>query len=210
MTEPWPATPTPPRPFDPEILTIDEGAQFYRVHPITFGSTLFNPGAGHGGRFHFFGTPKVPVLYMADTRVAAVAETLLHDLPVGKRSRLRRSDYETMVLSKIEVRRPLRVAVFHGMGLRRLGVQANQLTDTPTSRYPLTLLWAQAAHRAGLDGTVWMSRQCNSDQSYVLFGNRVSRDDLHDVPDDRMAFGTSEGRDWLVQTCSPLQIDIAP
>jgi hypothetical protein len=210
VTEPWPATPEPPQLFKPETTTVEVGQQFYRVHPAQYGATEFNPGGGNGGRFHFFGSPKVPVLYMAQTPVAAIAETLLHDLPVDTHSRLRRRNYAPMVLSKIEVRRPLRVAAFLGMGLWQLGVEASQLTATPTSRYPLTRAWAQAAHEAQLDGVVWMSRRCNNDMSFVLFGGPVASEHLLELPDDRIAFGTREGRDWLVQVCSRLPVDIAP
>lgn len=210
VSELLPATPPPPDPFDPQILTIKKGAQFYRVHPGQYGATQFNPGPVGGGRFHFFGVPTVPALYMAATPEAAVAETLLHELPVGTPSRLGRDEYEDMLLSTIRLKRSLRVAVFHGFGLRRLGVTANQLTDTPASRYRKTRPWAAAAHQVGLDGAVWMSRQLNTDQSFVLFGDRVTDADLEEVRAGRLALGAGPGRDWLVQICAPLHIDIAP
>lgn len=210
MSDVWPTTPAPPNPFDPEVLTIEPATMFYRVHPSRYGAAQFNPGGGHGGRFHFFGTPTVPVLYMAATPESAVAETLLHELPVGRPSRLGRDEYERMWMSKIQVTRALRVAVFHGLGLRRLGVNANQLTDTPVTRYPRTRPWASAAHRSGADGVVWMSRQCNSDQSFVLFGDRVSVADLEEIEASRTVFGAGPGRDWLVRMCVPLGISVAP
>ena len=210
MNESLPPTPPPPDPFTPEITTVELGSTFYRAHPSLYGATQFNPGPRGGGRFHFFGDPIVPALYMPTTPEAAVAETLLHELPVGKPSRLGRDEYEYMRLSTIKVNRPLQVAVFHGFGLRRLGVTANQLTDTPASRYPKTRPWAAAAHQAGAHGAVWMSRQLNSDQSFVLFGDRVAVADLEEIPSGRLPFGAGPGRDWLVDICAPLGITVAP
>lgn len=210
MTEAWPPTPPPPHPFAPEIVEIRADEKFFRVHPSRYRPVQFNPGFGAGGRFHFFGHPRVPVLYMATTREAAVAETLLHDLPVGKASVLQRRVYEDMVMSGIRVQRTLQIALFHGFGLRRLGVQATQLTDTPTSRYPMTRLWSEAAHRLGLDGVVWMSRQLNSDQAYVLFGDRVAESELEVVPGSGLVFAGGPGFEWLVNTCVPLHVDVTP
>ena len=180
------------------------------MHSRQFGAVQFNPGGGGGGRFHFFGDPPVPALYLASSPEAAVAETLLHDLPVGVPSRLGRDVYENMRMSTVRVDSALRVAVFHGFGLRRLGVVAGQLTSTPTSRYPRTRPWAAAAHGAGLDGAVWMSRQFDSEKAFVLFGDRVAAADLEEVEAERVSFGAGAGRDWLVDLCSPLGISIAP
>lgn len=210
-TVPDPADPFDPfDPFDPEILHLPAGSEFYRVHGSRFGPTRFNPGQGVGGRFHFFGDPPVPVLCLADTREAAVAETLLHDLPVGVPSRLGPDAYLDAVLSMVRITRDLEVAMFHGLGLRRLGVRATELTDTPARHYPRTRPWAQATHGAGLDGAVWMSRQVNSDRALVVFGDRVAEDDLEVVAGEGMVFASAPGFAWLVQMCAPLQIDVAP
>ncbi|WP_211879739.1 RES family NAD+ phosphorylase [Pseudarthrobacter albicanus] len=72
------------------------------------------------------------------------------------------------------IRRDLRLAAFSGMGLRALGVQAGQLTETPGENYSQTRKWAQAAHAEGFDGLEWMSRQDNRDHAFVVFGDRVA------------------------------------
>ena len=65
--------------------------------------------------------------------------------------------------------RRLRVAVLHGTGLRRLKVTAADLTSSPASSYGSTVRWAEAAHAVGLDGLVWMSRQCNDAKAYYPY-----------------------------------------
>ncbi len=37
-----------------------------------------------------------------------------------------------------------------------------------------TVRWSKAAHRAGLDGLVWMSRLCNDAAAYVFYGDRCA------------------------------------
>jgi hypothetical protein len=43
--------------------------------------------------------------------------------------------------------------------------------------------WAEVAHAAGFGGCAWMSKRCNTDRAYVLFGDRVGRDDVEDSLD---------------------------
>ncbi|MEX5305752.1 RES family NAD+ phosphorylase [Kocuria sp. CPCC 205258] len=205
---PWPATPAPPDPFEPRIATIPADTTLHRVHSNTRTTVEFNSGFGPGGRFHFFGDPSVPVLYAAATREAALAETLLRDRVVGDRRPLLRSTYANAVLAGVSPVRDLQVAQLYGLGLTQLGVQATELTDTPIDNYPRTRLWAEAAHRLGLDGIAWMSKRDNSTQSYMLFGDRVAGTDLEVVLGSGLLFATGPGYDWLVDVCRPLGVDV--
>lgn len=209
MTANWPKTPAPPDPFEPRVGVLAASTDLYRVHSSKFRPDEFNPGFG-GGRFHFFGDPKVPALYLAETREAALAETLLHDIPVGAPAAMPRSAYEKSVLAGLKVSRPLQVAEFFGLGLRTLGIEATQLTDTPMANYPQTRLWAAAAHAAGLDGVGWMSKRDNSARAYMLFGDRVDENDLEIIPGSGLVFAGGDGFDWLAATCAPLKIDVLP
>ncbi|MDJ0357244.1 RES family NAD+ phosphorylase [Paenarthrobacter sp. PH39-S1] len=203
-------TPEPPHPFRPEIEVLSFGTELYRVLSNRRKGNEFNPGHGRGSRFAFFGTPgKVPVLYAAATEDAAVSERLLHDVPFSG-GRLLSSDYADKVAVKLALRRELRLASFLGTGLRTLGIEAKNLTDTGAWRYPDTVQWAAAAHRAGLDGAVWMSRRCNSERAYVLFGDRVTADDLEIQPDYVRVFGAGTDLDWLIDFCARFRVDVLP
>ena len=208
MTAPWPASPDPPHPFEPRTGAIDAGDVLYRVHHNHYRPNEFNPGPRGAGRFHFFGDPLVPALYLAETREAALAETLLRNIPVDKPAPLRRHTYENSVLAGLQIGRQLRIAEFFGLGLRTLGIEATQLTDTPMDNYPQARKWAQAAHAAGYDGIGWMSKRDNSARSYMLFGDRVQESDLEVVPGSGLAFAAADGFSWLVNTCAPLKIDV--
>jgi hypothetical protein len=208
VTASWPATPEPPILFEPRSGILDAGTILQRIHSNRFRPNQFNPGPKGAGRFHFFGDPAVPALYLAETREAALAETLLHDVPVGAPAPLPRSIYANSVLAGLELKRPVRIAEFFGLCLRALGVEATQLTDTPVDNYPQTRKWAQAAHAAGFDGIGWMSKRDNSARAYMLFGDRVQEDHLEVVPGSGLAFAAADGFRWLVNICAPLNVDV--
>lgn len=198
----------PPTPLDPATTTLDTGEQIYRVFTASPGRTAvtFNPGFGAPSRFAFFGDPAVPVLYAAATEEAAVTETLLHDIPATG-GLLPYDAYARTVMVRLTVTRPLRLAVFHGLGLRTLRVTAEDLTASAATAYPHTVRWAQAAHDAGFDGVVWMSRLCNDSRAYVFFGDRCEKSLAQDVAFGRL-FATGTDQLWLIDLCAPLHVDV--
>jgi hypothetical protein len=196
----------PPDPFDPATATLPEGHLLYRVLSATRTAADFNPGLGSRTRFGFFGKPVVPIMYAADTEEAAIAETLLHDIPV-EGGLLPYDQYATKVLVRLKVRQRLHVGVLHGTGLRRLKVTAAELTSSPASSYATTVRWAEAAHKAGLDGLVWMSRQCNDTKAYVFFGDRSAEAFAQD-PSHARIFASPADQIWLIDRCAPLHVDV--
>jgi hypothetical protein len=97
----------PPVPFDPATATLPAGHLLYRVLSATRTATDFNPGVGSPTRFGFFGKPTVPIMYAADTEDAAIAETLLHDIP-AEGGLLPYDQYASKVLVRLEVAKSLR------------------------------------------------------------------------------------------------------
>jgi hypothetical protein len=196
----------PPVPFDPATATLPAGHLLYRVLSATRTAADFNPGFGAPTRFGFFGNPVVPIMYAAETEDAAIAETLLHDIPV-EGGLLPYDQYATKVLVGLQVTQRLRVAVLHGTGLRRLKVTAADLTSSPASTYASTVRWAEAAHDTGLDGLVWMSRQCNDTKAYVFFGDRCAHAFVQD-PTHARIFASPADQIWLIDRCAPLHVDV--
>ena len=196
----------PPLPFDPATATLPADHLLYRVLSATRTATDFNPGFGAPTRFGFFGNPVVPIMYAAETEDAAIAETLLHDIP-AEGGLLPYDQYATKVLVRLEVIQRLRVAVVHGTGLRRLKVTAADLTSSPASSYASTVRWAEAAHDVGLDGLVWMSRQCNDTTAYVYFGDRCA-DAFNQDPSHARIFASPADQNWLIDRCAPLHVDV--
>lgn len=200
--------PSPPAPFDALDDELPIGFEFFRVHGASRSGTAFNPGIGERTRFAWFGDPVVPWLYGAATRPAAVSETILHDLDPGV-SFVVPSNYRDRAISRIVVKRPLRLASLHGTGARRLDVIAGDVTATDPSEYGKTVVWAEAAHDAGFDGLSYMSKQCNSDKAFILFGDRVVDTDLEIDDAETLAFGDfGDGLAMLVDICAPMRIGV--
>lgn len=180
----------------------------YRVGSNLRPIDMFNPGKGKPTRFAFFGDPVVPVLYAAETPEAALAESLLHDIPASG-GRLTSDDYARTVMGRLLVGHDLRLASLRGLGLRRLGVEPSQLTDTDASEYHRTVAWAERAHRAGYDGLAWTARHCNDSRAVILFGDRCDGCLELDHEFARI-FEAGAGLDWLIDVCAPLHVEVLP
>lgn len=196
----------PSSPFAPATTTLHAGHPLYRVASTSRSATAFNPGIGTPTRFGFFGNPVVPILYAAETEDAAIAETLLHNVP-AEGGALSYDRYSGKALVRLATTRDLRLGVLHGTGLRRLQVTAAELTASPAATYPTTVRWAEAAHGIGLDGLVWMSRMCNDTKAYVFFGDRCADAFTQDVTHARI-FASAADQIWLIDHCAPLHVDV--
>lgn len=202
------AVPVPPHPFEPLVETLRAGTTLYRVHSEGRPADLFNPSRRARTRFAPFGEPPVAALYAAETEQAAISESILHDLAPG--ATVDTDDYERRRLSRLVVASELRLASLLGLGPRRLGITADQVTATPASQYSETVRWAQAAYDAGFDGIAYMSRLCNSDRAYVLFEPPSRTESLVTAdPAYLVAFGDrGAGRDVLIELCAALRVDL--
>jgi len=176
----------PPSPFEPAVTNLPAGQRLYRVLSSTRTATEFNPGVGAPTRFAFFGDPVVPVMYAAEREDAAIAETLLHDIPADG-GVLPYDQYAGKALVRLEVTRALMLKV--------------------TADDRDTVAWAQAAHHAGLHGLVWMSRMGNDAKAYVFFGDRCTEAFAQD-PGHARIFASPADQMWLIDLCAPLHVDV--
>jgi RES domain len=199
----------PPSPFKPAIETLSAGHLLYRVFTSSRTPVDFNPGVGAPTRFGFFGKPVIPIMYAADDEEAAVAETLLHNIP-AEGGLLPYDDYSRKALARLKVTRELRLAALYGLKLRRLKVGPEDVTSSPASTYADTVQWAEAAHRIGLDGMVWMSRLCNSSKAYVFFGDKCdgTKAAFAQDPTHARIFASPADQMWLIDLCAPLHVDV--
>lgn len=200
--------PTPPDQFEADTDRLRRGTRLYRIGSNRRPIDQFNPGFGSATRFAFFGDPVIAVLYAAETPESALAESLLHDIPAAG-GNLLFDAYAQSIMGRLIVSRELRLANLRGLGLRPLGVEARQLTDTDASEYPRTVAWAEAAHAAGFEGLSWTSVRCNGARALVLFGDRCADAISQDLSFGRL-FESGPGLDWLIDTCAPLHIDVLP
>ncbi|WP_404290987.1 RES family NAD+ phosphorylase [Glutamicibacter arilaitensis] len=169
--------------------------------------THFNPGFGSATRFAFFGEPAVAVLYAAQTEEAAVCETILHEVPPGP-GRVMYDNIADKICAPLTPTRNLRLVSLMGDGPRNLQTEAKLVTGTSSSQYGRTVRWAEAAHKAGFEGMVWMSNRRSSDRDYVFFGDRVIPGDLTALGDRGRIFAAGPDFDWLGNYLAGLGIDI--
>ena len=53
-----------------------------------------------------------------------------------------------------------------------------------------------------------MSRRCNSDRVYALFGDRVAEAGLEVKADYGRVFALGTDRNWLINFCAPLRVNV--
>lgn len=205
--------PAPPSPFDPEQTTLPAGTVLHRVYGAGPDGkrlpTSFNPGKGEPTRFAFFnddkGTP-VPVLYAAENVETAVCESILHHLPAAG-GMVFPNHYADRIAAGITTVRPLQVASFRGVGLRRFGLDRSQLTDTDSAYYDKTVKWAEAAWKAGLDGCEWTSRRLDSSAAYVFFDRANGAFKIAPGVAPKV-FLNGPDLNWLINFCARINIDV--
>lgn len=176
--------PAPPeaKQLDPLIREWEAGLPIVRCHDSRFGANEFNRTASEGRfrpvrhRGRIVGT-----LYGAEDDAAAVAEHVFRPVPVDAPvRRVRRARLVPVMISTLAAGRALRIASLHGLGLQRLGVTRAQLIDSEADQYPALAAWGEALHdcRAAPDGLVWRSRHYDDSYVFILFGDRVRRNEL--------------------------------
>lgn len=173
-------TPKPPKPFpgvNREVL--DAGTWLHRVHDGVYAANSFNPGLGRPTRFaplRRADGSHVPTAYAAQRYESAAHETVFHEIPHdAERKTVPLSDIEPLHHSTIRPLRNLLLATLFEPDLNAWKVSRKDLIDTNAAAYSATAAWALAIHDAhqDLDGLVWMSRRCDSDRAYLLFGDRI-------------------------------------
>jgi hypothetical protein len=105
---------------------------------------------------------------------------VLHDLSSRRRRTIPFDRIEDKAIARVFPTRDLRLAAFHGYGLKRAGVKRTQLIDALPPSYPQTAMWGQKVyeHPEEVDGIVWMSRQFDSQKALMLWGGRVADPDI--------------------------------
>lgn len=177
--------PTDAPPGQPLYVSVPAGTTLYRIHSSSFGPTDFNPTVSKnpfgGGRFDS-AEGDYSWLYAGHTVLAAVAETLLRDVPLADFGRPRSiplAQVRGKRLSVVEVKRDLEFVNLSGKGAIALG-QDSWLTTCDSRNYGETRHWARKIREWCPDaaGFRWRSRVDNDEFSYVVFGDRITADGL--------------------------------
>jgi len=187
--------PVPPE--DPAALDVlpavwPAGRPLFRGCGLRHGPLDFYAGdAERRGRFHPIPTPGgvgvgvgVPVLYAAQSTAGALSESVFHDVPVRGTKRVPYAKLAQRQLVELDATRDLHLADLTSDGLSRLGVSRLELIESDADQYPRTAAWARAlhAHPGRFDGLLWVSRQQDTSLAVVLFGDRVTAEEVRLTP----------------------------
>ena len=216
VTAPPDTTPPPPATLDVSTMTWPRDTPLHRVHLEQYAGNEFNPGVKGNARFSPIRNARdepIPTLYGGDTFECAAMETVFHDVPFapGLKS-YDKAKLNDQVHSQITPGDDLVLADLRSKALRKLGVQRKQLIDTEKDQYPVTRKWAEAIHaqRPDVQGVCWTSRQDDSAQAVMLFGDRVASGVLQQIAPSRSLLNDSSAYDDVLNLADQIGVNIVP
>ena len=212
-----PAPPSDVTALDPLLESWPAGKTLRRCFDAAWGSRQFYAGdQAHRGRFHPLRpvgrATDLPVLYAADSQIGALSETVCHDVPVRGVKVVPYAKLWHRLIVDLEPVRELRLVDLRTLGLRRLGVSRVELIESDPRSYADTAAWARALHDhpIAVDGLLWVSRQHDSSEAVVLFGDRVDSGELRLVPGHvPLVLGEGSGLDLVSRVADDAGITIA-
>lgn len=199
-------------------FVLPKGAVVHRFCALARPPNTFNPCRGEPTRFAPLfvttatGRRCVPTLYIGETYEAAAFETVCRNLPPKP---LRRQVFEIDLAecghAQLLVNRDLILGPFFHQNLARIGQTRQSMIDTDATCYTETALWAAVVHQSfpTLDGLVWTSHQHDRDFACVLFGDRISEEDITPIGAVAPIDG-GPGRDRIGEFAKEYEIDIVP
>ena len=170
--------------ISPNYVNLNNGTIIHRIHLTAFAATAFNPCAGQPTRFapiHDKSGFCVPSSYAGSSLGAAIYETIFHDVPAKANFKtVPRQDILIRSHAELEVVRQLRLVQLRNPDLIQWKIRRRQLIGSSAKYYSQTATWAEAVHHQfpRAEGLIWTSNQCDPDDAYIFFGDRVSPTDF--------------------------------
>lgn len=167
------------------VTTLAAATALHRVYDSTWGYDEHNPGYGDA-RFSPFDAVttrrRVPTMYLARSRVAALLETVFHDVHHDATRTIYERDLIGKLLAYLRVPVDARLGDLRDAELARHQLIRDEVVATPAEHYPCTRRLAVAAHAqehlgGPIQGLIWHSRQAElvglpPTEVVVLFGDR--------------------------------------
>lgn len=179
---------------------------WWRVYSEPHGAAGFNKADRGNARFSPIKDAKrkvIPTLYAGSTPAVALMETVLHDLPWpsdGYILTMPPPHQELRRLACLVSPKPLQLADFTALGLRKLGLKKSRIIETDKTHYPYSRSVATWLYekRPNLQGILWSSRQDDRGRAIVLFESRLKKTPIH-VWHDGEHIAQSPALDELVE-----------
>lgn len=203
MAEPPPASsgsaalpyPPPAKPFRSIRQALGTWHRVHRIDPVSgeYAPDAFNDSRGGDARFSPLIDPAtgkvIPTIYAAQTPRGAIAEVVLHDVPMPSTGYLHdweRDKVSTLHLSAVTIGE-VQLVNLKATGLRAVGLEVADLFRSEAPDYPRTRQWALHIWQQmpTAQGLIWMSVRDNSCPVVMLFGDRVAAAQLRDAGHSR-------------------------
>ncbi len=168
----------------PNLKILESGTALHRIHGRERPSNAFDPCQGRPTRFAPIVDASgrcVPSLYAGSTFDAVAYETLFRAIPVRtKRTTIPAAGLTGRAHGWVEALRDITLASLRSPDLAKWNVVRASLIASSPKLYKQTATWAKAIHDQfpHIEGLVWTSNQCDPDDAYLFFGDRVSAADL--------------------------------
>lgn len=164
------------------FTTVEQasGIPLYRVYDSVWGYDEANPGYGDA-RFSPLDDPltghRLPSIYLAETEVAALLETVFHEVHHASSRTIYERDLRGQLLAHVATPREMQLVDLRNPELARLGLRRDQIASSPAEHYPCTRRLAVELLREHRDaqGLIWHSRQAElldqpAVEVMILFG----------------------------------------
>lgn len=166
--------------LDPNIYVLAKDTKVHRVHDRNYVGNSFNPSDQKQSRFSPIWDSEgrvIPVLYATNSIEVAICETLFHDIqPHLEVKNVEYSDIAIINHTVLKVTKDIQLAMLRNSDLKKWNIGRDELIHSTPDQYDRTAKWAEAINRQFplVDGLIWTSNQCDPDDAYMFFGNRVS------------------------------------
>ncbi|MEV5311208.1 RES family NAD+ phosphorylase [Streptomyces sp. NPDC052610] len=205
----------------PNRAVIPAGTELWRVHRTEYGPGEFNPRLAdihfEGGRFEGTVLDRYHSLYLAESPLTALAESVLRSRPWEPAHSEQRIPYAVVrerSLSVLRTRCELTLAsLVTGRDLAAVCRDATLLDDE--SNYAWTRRWSSEIRAQAPDvmGLVWDSRRNRGERALVLFHDRLTDVDggpLEVLPDRGIPdLASEEGMKQADEILDPLRAKIS-
>lgn len=196
------------------LTTWSKNKPIERIHSSCFGATDFNPGIGNS-RFSPIKDSKgksVSTLYGGESLAVAMAETVLHDLPIPcKGAPVELSVLDTLARSKIASKEDLELVDLNPRFMKKHGITQADLLGSSADNYTETHQWAEKVHADNpvAQGIQWASKQ-HGDKAVMLFGDRVDTKKLKIIINAESAVTSTEVNHELNTLADEMSLVLVP
>ena len=199
------------------LLDWSTSDPIYRVHQARYKADEFNAYPNANARFStlidFATNNVVPTLDAGLTLDVALMETVFHNVPyaAGLKTLSKRS-YSGHNASSLLVSGRLVLIDLGSVALHRLGIEPSDLTFSSASTYPATREWARRLHdeNQSTQGLIWPSRQQNTSQALMLFGDRVPAGTLQTISTMSLIEADGSSCTQILELARKMDVEIVP